>query len=147
MKYTVEITIHCPINHVVDAFLAVEDFPLWQDGFQRYDLLQGSLWQNGAMAEIEFKQNGQKIILEETILENHLPAKIMAQYVHQHMENVQTTYFIQNNAGQTSVISEVEYTAFKGFLPKIMSWVMPKMFEKQSLKRLQDFKQHLEKSC
>lgn len=147
MKYTVEITIHCPINNVVDAFIAVEDFPLWQDGFQRYELLEGNMWQNGSKATIEFEQKGQKIRLEETILENHLPAKLKAKYVHKHMENFQTTFFIQNNAGQTTVISEVEYTVFKGFLPKLMAWAMPKVFEKQSLKRLHDFKLYLEKIC
>lgn len=88
MKYSVEVQVACSMNETLEAFLAIEDFSLWQEGFQRYELKVGGLWQNGSIAEIEFLQRGQKIELKETILDNSLPKFLQAKYEHQHMDNL-----------------------------------------------------------
>lgn len=146
MKYTVEVTVESSIEETVEAFFATRDFSLWQEGFQHYDLKVGGLWQVGAIAEIAFVQNGQKIELKETILENRLPDQLQALYEHKHMDNLQTTSFVELTAEQTKIVSQVEYLKFKGLMPKLMAKLFPKMFEKQSLKRLQDFKHYIEKN-
>ena len=99
----------------------------------------------GSKSDILLAQGKRKMELRETILDNNLPEHIEGRYDHIHMSNTQKISFDVISQDTTLVTSEVEYTAFHSFMPKIMAKLFPGMFKKQSQKWLDQFKQLAEK--
>ena len=56
------------------------------------------------------------------------------------MDNTMTCYFTELGVNKTKYVSEIEYTAFRGFIPKAMATLFPGMFKKQVQKWLDNFK-------
>lgn len=50
------------------------------------------------------------------------------------------TDFISPNPDKTTIEVEIQYTKFIGFIPKLMSLLIPGFFKKQVQNRLKDFK-------
>lgn len=82
--------------------------------------------------------------LIETIIESDLPKVKTALYDHIHMSNTQTTRFESLPNGNTRYISEVEYLQFHSWIPKLMAWLIPGVFKKQSMKWMKQFKKFAE---
>lgn len=141
MKYTCTVHIDLPIGKVVDLWTDEKYFKKWQDGFQSIDHFEGQPNSVGAKSRILLEQGKRKIELTETIISNNLPEEKKALYVHIHMINTQTSRFQEITPNQTRYISEVEYTEFNGFMPKLMARLFPSMFKKQSQKWMNQFKE------
>lgn len=146
MKYRCEIEIERPIHKVVGLWCDESSFDQWQDGFQSIEHLQGEPEVVGSKSKIVYQQGKRKIELLETIVSNNLPHEKKALYEHVHMVNTQTTKFIQVSDKKTRFISEVEYTKFKGVVPKLLSILFPGMFKRQSQKWMNQFKDFAEKA-
>ena len=144
MKYTCTIEINLPLNKVVELWSNEAYFKHWQDGFQSITLIEGEPGTVGAKSKILLEQGKRKMELIETIISNNLPTEKKALYEHIHMTNTQTTRFEVVNPNTTRYISEVEYTKFNGFLPKLMAKLFPGMFKKQSQKWMDQFKEFAE---
>lgn len=144
MKYTCSVDINVPITKVVELWADEAHFDKWQDGFQSITHLEGEPNAVGAKSRILLEQGKRKMELTETLLSNNLPAEKKALYEHIHMVNTQTSRFEQINELQTRYISEVEYTKFNGFMPKLMARLFPGMFKKQSQKWMDQFKEFAE---
>ncbi|WP_350288683.1 SRPBCC family protein [uncultured Croceitalea sp.] len=140
MKYTCTIVINLPIENVVALWTNEAYFKEWQDGFQHITLQEGEPNSVGAKSKILLQEGKRKIELLETILVNNLPEEKKALYEHIHMTNTQTTRFQKISENQTRYISEVAYTKFNGFMPKLMAKLFPGMFKKQSQKWMNQFK-------
>ena len=140
MKYTCTVDINLPIEKVAELWNDEQHFGKWQDGFQSIEHLEGEPHTAGAKSRILLAQGKRKMELTETIITNNLPEEKKALYVHIHMTNTQTTRFQQLSPSQTRYISEVEYTQFNGFMPKLMARLFPGMFRKQSQKWMDQFK-------
>lgn len=145
MKYTCTVEIPLERDECVRLWLDETKFEEWQEGFQYRNWKEGEANQVGSKSDILILQGKQKIELEETILENHLPEYILGKYVHRHMTNTQKTSFKALSPNSTLMTSEVEYTAFHTFAPKFFAWLFPGMFKKQSQKWLDQFKLMAEK--
>ena len=88
-----------------------------------------------------YYQTGKRtMVLTETILNNSLPKEFSSKYHHKYMDNTMKCEFTPINAHQTKYAQEIEYTAFRGFLPKIIAILFPSFFKKQVQKWLDKFK-------
>ncbi|MCP4441253.1 MAG: SRPBCC family protein [Aureispira sp.] len=144
MRYTCKVEINLPIDKVVELWSDENNFKEWQSGFQSITLLEGEAETKGAKSKIVLQQGKMRLELLETILVSDLPNEKTAIYEHIHMTNTQTSQFKALTENKTEYISEVEYTQFNGFLPKVMSILFPGKFKKQSKKWMVQFKNFAE---
>lgn len=140
MRYECTVDINVPIDKVVSLWSDESQFHNWQDGFQSIELLEGQLGAVGSKSKILLKQGKREMELIETIISNDLPEVKKGLYEHIHMTNTQTTRFEKVDLDVTRYISEVEYTKFNGFMPRMMAKLFPGMFRKQSQKWMDQFK-------
>tara|TARA_R100000306_G_C4358457_1_gene134022 strand:- start:110 stop:568 length:459 start_codon:yes stop_codon:yes gene_type:complete len=143
MKYTTEITINAPREEVIEKLDNPENMKHWQRGLVRYKPLNGTAGKEGARMELEYQMGKRNIIMIETILKNKFPTEFHATYDAKGVHNIQENYFQEINPDTTRWISESEFQ-FSGFGMKLMGWLMPGAFKKQSKKYLIDFKNFVE---
>ncbi len=146
MKYTCSIEVRGNIDQVAQLWANEDHFAVWQDGFQSIERIKGEPETRGCRSRILFMQGGKPMELIETVLESDLPRVKSALYEHSHMSNTQTTRFESLPNGNTRFTSEVEYLQFHNWIPKLMAWLMPGLFKKQSLKWMRQFKQFAEQN-
>ncbi|MEE4178505.1 MAG: SRPBCC family protein [Bacteroides sp.] len=140
MKYNCSVELDLPIDQVIRLWDDEAHFAEWQDGFQSIVHLEGTPNTPGARSKIIFHQGKNVIELTETILSNKLPEEKKALYDHQHMTNIQTTCFEPLAGQKTRYFSEVEYSKFNGLMPKILAFLFPGLFKKQSQRWMQNLK-------
>ncbi len=140
MKYTCTVEIPLSRKECIDLWFDESQFDKWQEGFQYKKWIEGEPNQKDSKSEILITQGKRKIELAECILENNLPDWIEGRYVHVHMTNTQKTTFEVVSPDVTMIRSDVDYTAFHAFMPKLMAKLFPGMFKKQSQKWLDEFK-------
>lgn len=140
MKYTC--TTEVPLNRedCIKLWLDESQFDKWQDGFQHKKWTKGEPNENNSTSDILILQGKRKIELEELITDNNLPSYIEGKYTHIHMTNTQKVIFENLSSQKTLVRTEVEYTEFNSFMPKMMAKFFPSQFKKQSQKWLDQFK-------
>ena len=145
MKFTCSIDINKPRETVVALFEDPQYLGEYQDGFISKELESGESMQTGAVSTMYYKQGKGQMKLTETILKNELPDIFISSYHHKHMDNTMTCRFETLSNNQTRYTSEIHYTAFRGFLPRILARLFPSMFKKQVQKWLTNFKHFAEK--
>lgn len=143
MKYTIEIKIDLPRAEVIKKLDEPENIKHWQRGLIGYTLLQGPPGEEGATMELNYTMNKRNMTLVETIIKNDFPAELHATYETHGVQNIQKNFFHENPDGTTQWISESEFQ-FKGLGMKLMGWIFPSAFKKQSRKYMTDFKNFAE---
>ena len=146
MKFQCSIIVNQPLDRVVELFANPKYLGEYQDGFVSKQLISGTQGQNGAVSKMLYKDGKREMELTETIVDNQLPEKFEANYHHKHMDNMMRCYFIPQGDHQTLYETEIEYTAFRGFLPKIMATLFPGMFKRQVQGWLDNFKAFAERT-
>ncbi len=144
MKYTCSIEIKGNPEQIAQLWANEDHFASWQDGFQSIERIKGDGITKGSRSRIILNQGGRPMELIETIIESDLPKVKTALYDHIHMSNTQTTRFESLPNGNTRYISEVEYLQFHSWIPKLMAWLIPGVFKKQSMKWMKQFKKFAE---
>ncbi len=145
MKFTCSVEINAPRDKVIALFQAAEYYPQWQDGFISITPISGDPGKADSKALILFKAGKREIQLTETIIENALPEYFSGLYEAKEMTNTNLSRFSVLSNGNTLYESDVEYTQFNGFMPKLMAKLMPGMFKKQVQKWMDQFKVFVEK--
>lgn len=145
MKFRGVVDIDQPKEKVAALFANPKYLGEYQNGFIRKELISGQEGENGAVSKMYYKHGKGEMELTETIISNNLPDSFFASYHHKHMDNTLKTSFIVLGDSKTRYNTEGEYTAFRGFIPKMMALFFPKMFEKQAQKWLDNFKIFAEK--
>ena len=140
MKFTCSVEIDQPIDKVIELFDNPDNLKEWQDGFVSFDHLSGIPGEPGAKSKIIYKNKGQTIELIETLLVKNLPYEMSGTYEHKHMVNNMSNHFKALGDDKTEWVANLEYTKLNGFLPKLMAFIMPGMFRKQTQKWLNQFK-------
>ena len=143
MKYTTEVIINKPRAEVIKQLDDVDNMKHWQRGFQGYDIVQGTPGTTGAQMKMHYKTGKREMTLTETILQNDFPSKFHATYDAKGVHNIQNNYFEVIDEHTTKWRSESEFQ-FQGFGMKLMGFLMPGAFKKQSQKYLNDFKNFVE---
>lgn len=142
MKYTQMITINLPREEVVEKFSNPENFKHWQRGFVYFRPLSGNLGEVGSTNKLKYKMGKREVEMVETILRNDLPEELKATYDAKGVYNIQVNRFRKIDENTTEWISENEFK-FSGFM-KIIGFIMPGAFKKQSLHYMEDFKAYAE---
>lgn len=140
MKYSCFVDVHVPREKCVELWFDESHLHQWQSGFQHKNWTQGAPNEAGSVSEILLYQGKNIIELEETILENNLPDSLTGEYVHKHMTNTQEVEFKSISSDTTRIQTNVHYSHLNGLFFKLMSWLAPSLFKKQSQKWLDQFK-------
>lgn len=142
MKYSVEIEINQPINKVIELFDNVDNMKQWMEGLQSFEHISGTAGQVGAKSKLTFKMGSREIEMIETITVRNLPAEFSGTYEAKGVFNIVRNKFQSIGESKTKYISEQEFE-LAGFM-KLIGFLMPGTFKKQSMKYLQDFKNFAE---
>ena len=142
MKYSSEIEINKPIDNVIELFDNPDNMDKWMDGLQSFEPISGTPGQPGAKSKLKFKMGKREIEMIETITVRNLPDEFSGIYEAKGVFNVVKNKFIKLSENKTQYISEQEFQ-FKGFM-KVIGFLMPGAFKKQSMKYLQAFKRFAE---
>lgn len=142
MRYTSEITINRPVDVVTRLFDDPKNLYAWMDGLQSFELLSGEQGQPGAKAKLVYQMGKRRIEMIETITERNLPDIFAGTYDADGVHNIVVNKFIALPDGNTRYITENEFQ-FKGFM-RIIAFLMPGAFKKQSYKYLEQFKAFVE---
>lgn len=144
MKYTQEIIINKPIKEVVALFDNPNNLYEWMEGLQKIEHLSGTPGEPGAKSKLLFKMGNREIEMIETITVRDLPTEFSGTYEANGVFNIQKNKFISIADNQTKHVTENEFQ-FKGVMMKLMGFLMPGAFKKQSYKYLKAFKTFAEK--
>lgn len=144
MKFAIEIEINKPIDKVVELFDDPENLDKWMEGLISFEHISGTAGQVGARSKLKFKMGKREMEMIETVTVRDLPNEFSGTYEANGVFNIVKNKFIALPNNRTKLINEQEFQ-FKGFM-KFISFLMPGMFKKQSLKYLTAFKNFAEKS-
>ena len=142
MKYSTEIEINLPVAKVIELFDDPENLKHWQPGLKSFEHISGVPGQVGAKSKLLFQMGKREMEMIETITVRNLPQEFSGTYEVDGVFNIVKNYFVPIDENRTKYISEQEFQ-FKGFM-KIMGWLMPGMFKKQSQTFLENFKNFAE---
>ena len=140
MKYSCEVLIDVKKDVCIQLWFDESRLIDWQDGFQSKKWIDGKAYAVNSKADIVFEQNGRRLELLEHVLENQLPDFYLGEYIHKHMTNTQKVIFKAIESDKTLIITEVDYSQFNGIMPRLMAFLFPGLFRKQSQKWLDQFK-------
>jgi hypothetical protein len=144
MKYTNEIVINLPLKEVIKKFDSEENIKHWQAGFISLEPITEIQGETGSKAKLKYKMGKREMELIETITHKNLPKEFHGTYETKGVFNAQENYFEEIDANTTKWVSKTEFK-FSGFMMKVMGFLMPNAFKKQSCKYMSDFKNFAEK--
>jgi len=142
MKYTVEIEINQPVDKVIELFDNPDNLPKWMEGLQSFETISGEQGQPGAKSKLKFIIGKRKFEMIETITVRNLPDEFSGTYEAKGFFNTVTNRFIAAGNDKTKYVTEQEFQ-FEGFM-RIITFLMPGSFKKQSMKYLTAFKNFAE---
>jgi hypothetical protein len=139
MKYSSQLIIELPKEQTILKFDNAENLKHWQKGLTQYKQLSGEPGSKGAKMQLDYKMSKRELTMIETIIKNDLPDSLITSYDTKGVYNIQKNSFETTPDGHTKWISESEFK-FTNVMMKIMGFLMPGVFKKQSLKYMKDFK-------
>lgn len=145
MKFTCSVIVNRPIKEVVNLFRDPNNLKEYQDGFIKKELISGVEGEVDAKAKMYYEMGKRDMVITETIIVNNLPEEFLGSYHHKHMDNTMRCNFVDLGNNKTQYNTEIDYTAFRGFAPRVMAFLFPGMFKKQVQKWLDNFKEFAEK--
>ena len=143
MKYSCEIIIDKPIQEVVAKFDNIDNMKEWMNGFQSYEHLSGELGEVGSTAKMTFLMGKREIEMIETITVKNLPTEFSGTYDANGVHNIVKNFFTVIDENKTLYKTDQEFQ-FTGFM-KLIGFLFPSAFKKQSKKYLIDFKAFVER--
>ncbi|MDM9630735.1 SRPBCC family protein [Robiginitalea aurantiaca] len=144
MTYTTKIDIELPREKVVNLLEDTTNFKHWQRGLQSLRPISGLSGEEGAQVELEYLMGKRQLVMIETIIKKNFPEQYHLTYDAKGVHNIQKNYFEELGEAKCRWTSETEFQ-FSGLPMKLMGWLMPGMFKKQSLTYMKDFKAFAEK--
>ena len=141
--YTNEVTIKAPRDKVVELFDSQDNLAKWQPGFISLSHISGEPGQVGAKSALKYKMGKREIEMVETITAKNLPELFSGTYEAKKVWNKVQNHFEIIDENTTKYWTENEFK-MRGFM-KLMAFLMPGAFKKQSQKYLDLFKDFVEK--
>jgi len=142
MKYRLNIEIDLPRERVIELFDSTENLFQWMEGLVSFDPISGEPGQEGAKSKLVFQMGKRKIEMVETITKRKLPEEFTGTYEAPGVWNSVENHFEELGPQKTLWTTNNEFRC-KGFM-KVMAFLMPGMFKKQSYKYLEMFKRFAE---
>jgi len=144
MQYSTEVEINKPIDRVIELFDNSDNLKEWMDGLQSFEHISGTPGQPGAKSKLKFKMGKREIEMIETITVRNLPQEFSGTYEAKGVFSSTKNSFLPLPGERTKYVAENEFK-FSGFM-KIIGFLMPGAFKKQSMKYCNDFKNFVERS-
>ncbi|AWX45526.1 hypothetical protein HME9304_02546 [Flagellimonas maritima] len=138
MRYITEIVVNLPREKFIEKLDNPENMKHWQSGLVDYEFLSEPANEEGSRMGLRYKMGKREFEMVETIIKKNLPSELHTIYDTKGVQNIQKNYFKEEGTS-TRWISESEFK-FSGFGMKLMGFLMPGAFKKQSLKYMKDFK-------
>ncbi len=142
MKFQLEIEINAPRSTVIELFDNVENMSKWQKELVSFEHVSGVPGEKGAVSKLIYLMGKRKVEMIETITENNLPIHMHGTYQAKGVLNKIENYFDELDQNTTLWRSDNEYK-LSGVM-KIIGFMFPSSFEKQSYKLMEDFKSFVE---
>lgn len=143
MKYTTEITIDLPRDEFIKKLDSPENMKHWMRGLVSHEVISGTPGHEGTRMNMRFKMGKRDMEMVETIMKRDFPTAFHATYDTKGVHNIQKNFFHEVSENQTKWVSESEFQ-FAGLGMKVMAFLMPGAFKKQSMKYATDFKNFAE---
>jgi hypothetical protein len=145
MQYQLHIDIDLPRADVIGLFKNPDNMAKWQQGFISMRPIYGQAGQPGAQTRLYYKIGKREINMLETIREVNFPDKFVATYEADSVWNEARNRFIA--LSDSSTRWEAKHTfKFSTWMLRIMAFLIPSMFKKQSYKYMLDFKAFAEQT-
>ena len=138
MRYTAEITVDLPRDEFIKKLDDPKNMKHWQKGLKKYEHISGKPGTEGAQMSLSYLMGKRNVDMVETIIKRNMPYELHASYDTKGVQNIQRNYFEEVN-GKTVWKSDNTFQ-FSGFLMKLMAFLMPGAFKKQTMKYLNNFK-------
>lgn len=142
MKFTNKVEINRPLEKVIELFDNTDNLSKWQPGFVSFEHLSGEPGQPGAKSKLKYKMGKREVEMIETITIRNLPKEFHGVYEAKGVYHVIQNFFTEVTPGKTNWVSENDFK-LSGML-KLVGWLMPGAFKKQSQKYLNLFKSFAE---
>lgn len=142
MKYTLKIEINKPLNRVIELFDSFENLKKWQPELVDIEHLSGEPGKSGAKTRLFYKMGKREFDMIETIEIKNLPFEFSGTY-----ETGKTFNRIKNSfekIDENNTLWTVDNEFILGGFMKIMGFLMPGAFKKQSSKFINRFKDFVE---
>lgn len=143
MRYTVSIDLKLPRQKVIKLLDNTDNLKLWQPGLYKIEHLNGSRGTPGAKMKLYYKMGKREVEMIETIITREFPEKFHSSYDADGVQNIQKNYFEEIDQNTTRWTSVCEFR-FSNFSMRIMGWLIPSAFKKQSLEYMEHFKKFAE---
>ena len=141
MQYTCVETIEAPRDRVVALFDDPNNLKAWQEGLVSFTHVSGEPGTPGATSEIVYQMGKRRLEMVETIELRDLPGRFVAVYEAKGVWNRNENVFDDDNGATVWTINS-EFRC-SGFL-KVLAWLTPSMFSKQTRKMMRDFRTFVE---
>lgn len=145
MKYINEVIIKAPRERVVELFVDPANVPEWQPGFISMQVMSGTAGEVGSKTKLRYKMGKREIEMVETITEKNLPELFSGTYEAKGVWNEVKNHFEDLGDGTTRYWTENEFK-MRGMM-KLIAFLMPGAFKKQSQQYLNLFKEFVEKEA
>ena len=145
MKFSCQVDVDLPLDKFIGKWDSNENLKYGQDQVLRYEEWSEEPGKKGAKTLYIYKQGRGEMEITETIILNDIPRSFVGLYEHKHMTNTMINKFEVLTENKTRWSATIEYTRFSGILPKLLGLLFPKMFQKQTQKWLDQFKEFAEK--
>lgn len=142
MKYINEVIIRKSREEVIRLFDDADNLKKWMKGLQSFEHISGEPGQPGAKSLLKFDMGKRKMEMIETVTVRNLPDEFSGTYEVKNVLNKIRNLFIEVDENTTRYVTENEFY-FSGFM-KIIGWLFPSAFKKQSQQYLEDFKHFVE---
>jgi len=143
MLYTTEIIVKVTLDEFARKMNNIENMKHWQKGLLYTEHLSGVPGELGAKLKLTYKFGRRQIELIETITKSNFPYEFHATYTTKGMHNIQENFFSKTSEGFTKWVSINEFLPLN-FMMRIMMFLMPNSFKKQSVTYMKDFKNFAE---
>src|SRR5687767_9221098 len=143
MKYAVSIEINAPIDEVIRRFDNPDVMKEWMNGLISFEHVSGEPGQPGAVSKLVFQMGKRRIDMIETVKVRNLPKEFTGTYEAKGVYNEVGNFFTAKDE-HTTLYETTQVFELKGGM-KIIGWLFPGAFKKQSLQYLKDFKAFVER--
>jgi uncharacterized protein YndB with AHSA1/START domain len=146
MRYQLELEIAAPRGRVVALFLDPDNLQQWQPDLVSFEQIgSGAPREVGAKSKQVHRMGKREIEIMETITIHSPPEVFAAIYEAEGVSNLISNRFTETAEGATRWVLDA-HCKFSSLMLKLMAWLMPGMFRKQTRTFMQRFKEFAEKS-
>ena len=141
-SFEVSITVHQPVDVVVEAMMNPLNTPLWTKHLEWFEVVKGKAGRVGAIGRLHYRENGREYVLEDRLIEVQPGAKYVSRVSGDMLEaTVETTLRPVDGSTVMSIRWSGRGTRFPA---NVMLPFMRRRMKQQSQAELETFRRLLE---